>query len=147
MMQVTLKQLSCMGPWTPPPCWTLQKLEPMAKKKSTPTFNLETRVPLWWWLVYDNPVLSYLSFLPYLLLHPIYHLSVSFYFFICKSSWPCKTFSWPCKTPLRICCLYFLVFNWFYIEIHRYRIQSTSFLVFAQPFFSFLVYPSWAVWN
>lgn len=70
-----------------------------------------------------------------------------FILFIFPSSWPCKTFSWPCKTPLCVCYLYFLIFQGFYIEIHRYRIQSPPIPVSVQLIFSFLVYPSWAVWN
>jgi len=66
--------------------------------------------------------------------------------FFLFSSWPCKTFSWPCKTLFFV--LHFCFFNChlLYIETLWYRFLTISFPIFIQLIFSFLIYPSWAVW-
>lgn len=62
-------------------------------------------------------------------------------------SWPCKTFSWPCKTQCCLLCLCDSCLCKPYTRIYWGRVLLVLFFVPAQLMFSFLVYPSWAIWN
>lgn len=111
---------------------------------STKASNLGLQRDSMWWVWIDvNWVLSYLSFFSF---HYSFFFS-SFFIQPFSSSWPCKTFSWPCKISRGVYCLSFPNSNKLCTEILRCRVWPPLLPVPAILFFSFLVYPSWAVRN